>query len=489
MKNIKQYIALLIITIIFNACDDFVDVDPRGVQVAETLDDVDLLLNATVELSDAASGFSNAIPAIINDNIVVDESTVNAFITQTTEESQYGQMYKLSEQFYINGKRDETWARSYAVIGSANHILSILEKIEPETEREISIKNRFTAEALTHRAFSYFWLVNIYGQHYGLTGASEANSGVPIISEFGDFDSPTPRATVNEVYDFILNDLTTALPLATTSIDFTHRVSRLGVQALLAKVYLHMGRYDEALTATEDALSLNDVLLDYNDETYCALDFDGNCELDFDGLPLQIQLPIEIENPEFALFKDGLPIVAFTNSFVFLTMASLSDDLLDLYDFDFDLRFRTFSEDYETGNTVFGNEENIFFLRSNDGVTVPELMLIQAECLARDNQYGTAIDIVNALRATRFATGSDYELFAADGDEALVHIKEERRREFHVNSKRFFEIKRYNAQDNDGIEITRGSVTLAPNSINWAMPIGQNVIDFSQGSVVQNPRE
>ena len=92
-----------------------------------------------------------------------------------------------------------------------------------------SVINQLTAEARFLRGFAYFDLVRIYG-------------GVPLVlsaPEFGE-DVLLPRATVDEVYQLIEEDLLFAqehLPAQWTGTD-VGRASKGAAMALLAKVYL-----------------------------------------------------------------------------------------------------------------------------------------------------------------------------------------------------------------------------------------------------------
>ncbi|WP_303315327.1 RagB/SusD family nutrient uptake outer membrane protein [Flavivirga abyssicola] len=460
-------IILIIVALINQSCDDYVDIEPKGNAIASSLDDVDQLLGNASALS---FELGNAIPNLVHDNIQLSEAEI--VTAGNSRESDFiDNIYQLEPIFYEGTQTDLGWSRHYISIGYTNHILEVLEGIDTDDP----LKNVYEGEAKVHRAYHYFQLVNVYGVHYGLPQAAESGSGVPIVTVFSDDIVPISRNTVNEVYDFIVQDLEDAIAALPNINGTNNRPSKAAALGLLAEVYLHMGDYEKALLNAEDALSINSTVLDYNTDL-----------IDFFGL---LSLPTDIDNPENILMKEAFVLTAFDpRTFEEIIFSGYSDELLSISDVDNDLRFLFTIENPNTGNTVL-SDEYIFEL----GITVPKLLLIQAECLARTGDFEEAMNVVNELRANRFEASfvatDGHLLTAANADEAIAHIIDESRREFHVSGKRFFDIKRLNAIENAGISLTRGDITYAPNSINWAMPISENVINTSNGQIQQNLRE
>src|SRR5690606_29619199 len=113
----------------------------------------------------------------------------------------------------------------YQGISRANTILSRLNNGSISDEA----KARISGETLFLRAFFYFDLVT----HYG---------GVPLyLNEVVDEASAyQPRATVDEVYQQIVSDLTTAMPLLQVVSTFPQsgRATRGAAKMLLAKSYM-----------------------------------------------------------------------------------------------------------------------------------------------------------------------------------------------------------------------------------------------------------
>ena len=90
---------------------------------------------------------------------------------------------------------DNWWNGAYSVIAQAN---LVLQKVPPITPMDDAQKNKILGEARFLRAWSYFYLVRLYG-------------AVPLITEPVDATSPTllpQRSSIDSVYTQIVSDLT-----------------------------------------------------------------------------------------------------------------------------------------------------------------------------------------------------------------------------------------------------------------------------------------
>ncbi|TDN37563.1 RagB/SusD family nutrient uptake outer membrane protein [Hymenobacter sp. UV11] len=122
------------------------------------------------------------------------------------------------------------WGQAYRIINNSNIIISAA-AAAPATLRQ-GYKNRIAAEARFFRAYAYDLLATLYGD-------------VPLIDQpltapRTDF-TRTPIGTVN---DFIVSDLTAAIPNLLTASQFaaaqSGRITRGAAQHLLGQVYLRM---------------------------------------------------------------------------------------------------------------------------------------------------------------------------------------------------------------------------------------------------------
>lgn len=149
--------------------------------------------------------------------------------------------YQLDNRQASYRRSRTTWQLYYIVINNVNNILLNAENISfTSAEEEATI----VGQALALRAFSYFNLVTLYQFTY--IGHENA-PGVPIYTE------PTTeghaRASVQEVYDLIVDDLDNAITMMEANPSPRRHISDLDlsvVQGLRARVALEMGDWDIA---------------------------------------------------------------------------------------------------------------------------------------------------------------------------------------------------------------------------------------------------
>jgi len=207
----------------------------------------------------------------------------------------------------LNGAVVANWRGMYKVIAHCNTTINAINAKTPESVPEAD-KNAALAEARFIRAYAYYNLGLLWGD-------------VPIIEDNTKLiSSPlVPRNLVNDVYQFIVNDLTFAaqnLPEAVGSDWERGRVTTWSAQGLLAKVYLSwsglasqsIGERDQALldsaklyagnVCKNSGLELMDNYADlfktennYNDEALFALRWDPTTSDWFHGNMLQIYSP------------------------------------------------------------------------------------------------------------------------------------------------------------------------------------------------------
>lgn len=125
---------------------------------------------------------------------------------------------------------DGPWTGCYTIISRAN---TVLENVVNITDIDPVIKERVLGEAYFLRGWSYFQLVQLYGE-------------VPLRlqSLSVDANSNVPRSSVPEVYAAIISDLKNAeeklLPASDPKSGETGRVNRYVAKAILSKAYLTM---------------------------------------------------------------------------------------------------------------------------------------------------------------------------------------------------------------------------------------------------------
>jgi hypothetical protein len=131
------------------------------------------------------------------------------------------------------------WSDCFTGINRTNEVILYTERIDISAEKKADI----IAEAKALRAFYYFQLVRVMG-------------GVPLyeIPTVGFDAIYAPRATVDEVYNLILKDLKNAAT-ELNSIKIPGRINADVANALLARICLYKGDYQNALTYAKNVIS------------------------------------------------------------------------------------------------------------------------------------------------------------------------------------------------------------------------------------------
>lgn len=458
MKNI---IYLLILTVFATSCDDWMDIEPKGKVIPSKAEDYRLLLDNTNSYGTSPITQTADIDLWVDDDIDLRDDFVGSSYSEYATKA-----YKFEDHFYLESEEDASMNTVYSVIYLANTVINeVLGATGDEDE-----KMQLQAEAKIHRAFSYLKLVNIYAKQYDPSTAA-SDLGVPMRLE-AVIEGSLARGTVQEAYDLILNDINEAYDYLPDTPEQLWRPSKASASALLARTYLIMGDFTNALKYADMSLGLYSYLDDYN--TFPAHSW-------YPGL---LSTGKRYSNQEQTLLKKPTSDYHLTYP---------SQEYMDLFDQVNDLRF-TGKLDFEW--SLPGTQLYYYYYGSTGasyGLTVPEMLLTRAECNARkgDSGVSAAMDDINLLRKHRIATAAYADLTATNAAEALSIVKDERRRELAFMGIRYTDIRRYNAYDNANISIVHTingeNFTLAPGDNKWALPIARKYI-LKNPEIEQNPR-
>lgn len=153
-----------------------------------------------------------------------------------------------------------TWLETYKQIKTANDLIA---NLDPESE-DPTIQF-YLGQGLAVRAFDYWVLAQLYQFNYAAVDPATAKT-VPLITVENTEEASAngcARATVQETYDMILDDITNAISLIAKSELTPERVSdnkpkrmvSLAVAyGLRARIYLTMHKYAEAASDAQDAI-------------------------------------------------------------------------------------------------------------------------------------------------------------------------------------------------------------------------------------------
>jgi len=457
---------IVITTLLFTwltACDDFLDVIPTGKVIPSTIEDYDKLLNNASMMYTNWTNMAYMDP----DMYMPDEHYNNIWINA------WKKQYTWQPDPIDEKDQDGDWNNRYKEIYICNLILSDVDEV-PLGNRVEDDRDLIKGEALAQRAFDYFMLVNEYAHH--ITDATRDNPAIPMPLEV-DLQAQLPRSTIGEIYDLILADLTAAEPLLADApavrMDANFRPGTASIKALLGTIYLYLGDWALAEQYTNDALAQYNFVYDFNE-------LDHNVPGD----------PWSAFNNdrEFLYVTDTKSAVwSRHHKTWFYDPAHLySPSLRDLYNHTTDRRWYLQAGDYTWYDQRGSTLPDYVFIRdyaaTNAGMTVPRLMLANAEAKVRNGKGQEAIDMLNQLAVYRYST-RDTTFTYTDDAAALQEVKDERRRELCFTGINLIDQKRYHAYGETIPTFTRTipsgeTYTLEPGSDKWVVPIAR-IIQYS----------
>ena len=465
MKKVTTILAIFVV-VMLTGCNDFLDIKPKGEKIPKTVTDYETLLNY-----ESVQKVSDTYPTYLTDDVYLpDVAQGTATPGLNSVEQSILNLYLFKKDVFGEAQDDGFWFASYNRIYYYNTVIDNIMNAEGPSEQQ---KHSIRAEALISRALEYLYLVNGYAKHYDVRTA-ETDPGVPLILDEDISKKDLVRASVKDVYAQIQSDLQAALPnLPAQPKGNAFRASKAAGYGILAKMYLYMGNYAEALKAANEVLEINNSLLDL--KKYAVVKVQNSIG--------RTNVPQDIDNPENIYIKFA-PYVYGLSSKVFG-----SDELISLFSED-DMRLQVyFTKNFRnipTDKYVWAP-----YLRANLAVSSPEIYLIAAECEAREGSVERAMSLINKLRDNRIKNNTP--LVATDRSDALQKVLEERRRELAMSGMvRYIDLKRLNQESQFAKTITHvtgeGMFSLEPNSPLYVLPIPAKVMRFNKNSMKQNER-
>lgn len=232
---------VLFIAISLSACEDFLAVDLSDSKITSDLVfSTDITASSAVtgiyfdmlDMTSFASGSGRSVATLagLSSDELMSYSSDRDILA-------FNQNELLPENIWVLG----LWKSMYKTIYEAN---AVVEGLSKSTSVTAAVKNQLLGEAKFVRAFSYFYLVNLFGD-------------VPLVTTTNYKDNASvSRIAISVVYDQIVNDLIDAQSLFPDEYVATDRSRpcKSAATALLARVYLY--RADWAKAAEQASLVL-----------------------------------------------------------------------------------------------------------------------------------------------------------------------------------------------------------------------------------------
>ena len=213
----------------FSSCGDFLDEDPKGQLTPEkfflTEDDLTASVNALYERINQTQSWTNPMyPQWQGDDITANPGSNKQACAALDAFASEG----------ANKGVTDAWNLHYSVIKAANLIVNGAGNVNGSQEK----KNVAFGNAHYWRAYSYFYLVRVFGK-------------IPIITNTDINQLDAQPAEIAEVYEMIVKDLKDAINELPTKYDYEPArlfdvdvwVTKQAAQSTLAAVYMSMAGY------------------------------------------------------------------------------------------------------------------------------------------------------------------------------------------------------------------------------------------------------
>jgi starch-binding outer membrane protein, SusD/RagB family len=421
------------------SCGNYLEENPDNrVELNSTKKAAQLLTNA---YSSAAYTFTEWM----SDNV--------SYTTGTTKLPEHNQAYQWED---ITTDNQDTpiyfWTSTYDAIAHANEVLAVINNFPNNDERDA-----VEGEALLTRAYGHFMLVNLFAKAYDPETAA-TDPGIPYVLEPERvFLKQYNRNTIEEVYDYIEDDLRKGLRLVDESFyanSGKYHFTRNGALAFASRFYFFRGDFEKCIEYSTQMLG--------DDPDVFVKDIEGLLEQT--GNPEEFIRALTSPTDPSNL----LMIRQVTNFPVNVGYWPSPNLVRGIYNnnpwFEDDIRTSNEYPIYLRGTGwAIAKYEFLFersSLTSNVGLyytIMPafrgeEVLLNRAESYVYTGQNSLAVKDLQVLANKRYSGPptvnigdlEDYYNSSNDGIVLLNYILDERRKEFMHEGLRWFDIKRYN---------------------------------------------
>ncbi|MBE9462123.1 RagB/SusD family nutrient uptake outer membrane protein [Dyadobacter subterraneus] len=447
-----KYFYLLLILVLggtLPGCEsDFLDEKPRkSLLVPTSLEDFQALLDNGLQLM-------NTVPyhTLLADG---DFKLTDAYYLSQSQLNRDTYSWSDQAQRTLPG-----WDTPYKQIFNCNVALDGLSQLGKDQQQSQDYA-QLKAAALFYRASAFYQLALQFAPGY-IAGGENSAPGI-VLPLRADVDQQLGRSTVKETYDRILADLTLAESSLPAVAAYLSRPGKPAALALLARVYLTMQDYSQALSYAEQCLGLKGGLLDYNTLTATSA--------------APFPLAFNQGNTELLVFSE------MRSSLLGNAAITVDSSLYNSYQ-PGDLRKVLY---FNSSRNFKGSYTGTLYPFA--GLATDEVYLVKAECQARLGKTDQAMQTLNALLEKRWAKKDFKPLSAASARQALEIILLERRKELLGRGIRWADLKRLNQDPAFAVTLSRTisgkNYVLAPGSQRYQFKIPEDQVSF--GVVAQNP--
>lgn len=260
MKTILRYFVIMTLcATTLTSCDSFLDMQPTNSGNADgavaTVADAKIVLNGVMSAMTSSTYYGR--------NFLLYGDIKGGDLTIYAAGRGLDALYTFNHA-PSSGSYDSLWSRCYYCILQVNSLLANIEKMQSAgTDEDF---DEVKGQALTLRALFYFDLVRLYGLPYNY---DKTAYGVPNITTPLEADAQPTRATVEENYKQILQDLAEATSLLPKEKGDNGQADYYTALALQARAKLYMEDYDGALAAAKEIIDSGEFQL-YTPDNWVA---------------------------------------------------------------------------------------------------------------------------------------------------------------------------------------------------------------------------
>jgi hypothetical protein len=388
----------------------------------------------------------------------------------------------------------------YNIVANINTVLDNIDDADgPQAD-----KDYIKGQAYAIRAAHYFNLVRMWGQRYR-AGERNEQLGVPLIINPETASTPQPRATVEEVYQIINEDLDKAIELLENSPVRSNKIhpDRSVANGLKSRVLLTQGRWEEAAKYAKDARSTDEFKLSQTIFTEKPSRFCDQTNSEWMWGTKRIvsedegfsSLQVFFGNTDAITSRNG-PKCIYN---VLYHKISDTDKRKGMFAATKEIAMSDAFSRPQPGTSVPAYYNNKYMVPNHNSpqvdcpyMRVSEMYLNEAEGYARANRYAEAQQVLYDLIITR---DPSYVKSTKTGNDLVEEILLHRRIELWGEGFRYFDLKRLNQAcvRNDVAVLPDGSTQVSNHNASWAqhmeIPAGDKKWEylFSDNELDNNP--
>lgn len=244
--NILSLFTVIAFLALFGSCKDFLTTGPTNnipSDMVNTLEDAKRVVNGLYSRMKWEDYYGANMMAM-GENRADD-------LRPRIETSGYVAIYQYNFSPDIN-HYSGFWTRIYSILLNANSLLEIIDNFPANSQGEIDLRNDIKGQAYAVRGLCHFDLARLYGFPYLMDNG--ASLGAVLATEVIPQGEARARASVKETYDVAINDLNESLNLLLKARNHGH-FNYWAAKALLSRVYLYKGDYDNAFKHADEILT------------------------------------------------------------------------------------------------------------------------------------------------------------------------------------------------------------------------------------------